>query len=142
MKRTRFPLLVGALMATIFVITGCTADGNGALTNQRLTTGQRAGQALSSDLGSAEPQLEPFDKAVEESKKQFEARLAQEKEPQLEPFDKALEESRKQIEARLAQEEEPQLEPFDRALEASRKQFDLKVAQEKERTESVFSLAK
>jgi hypothetical protein len=94
MKRISFPLLVGGLMTTIFIITGCTTAGDGALTSQRITTGQGAGQTLSRDFGemtgaesekvrqegSFEPQLEPFDKALEESKKQFEVRLAQEKE--------------------------------------------------------------
>ena len=142
MKRISFPLLVGGLMTSILIITGCTAAGDGALTSQRLTTVQGAGQTLSRDLGSSEPQLEPFDKALEESKKQFEVRVAQEREPQLEPFDKALEESKKQFEVRLAQEKEPQLEPFDRAFEDSKKQFALKLAQEKERMEGTFTVAK
>lgn len=80
MKRISFPLLVGGLMTTIFIITGCTAAGDGALTSQRITTGQGAGQTLSRDLGSSEPQLEPFDRALEDSKKQFDFKLAQEKE--------------------------------------------------------------
>jgi hypothetical protein len=116
MKRISFPLLVGGLMTTIFIITGCTTAGDGALTSQRITTGQGAGQTLSRDLGSSEPQLEPFDRALEESKRQFEVRVAQEK--------------------------EPQLEPFDRAFEDSKKQFDLKLAQEKERMEGAFTVAK
>jgi hypothetical protein len=80
MKRMSFPLLVGGLMTTIFIITGCTTAGDRALTSQRITTGQGAGQSLSRDLGSSEPQLEPFDRALEDSKKQFDLRLAQEKE--------------------------------------------------------------
>ena len=116
MKRINFPLLVAGLMTAIFIITGCTTDRDGVLTSQRLTAGRGAGQSLSSDFGSAEPQLEPFDKALEESKKQ--------------------------VEVRLAQEQEPQLEPFDKALEDSKKQFNLKLAEEKERTERVLSLAK
>jgi hypothetical protein len=116
MKRISFPLLVGGLMTSILIIMGCTAAGDGALTSQRLTTGQGAGQTLSRDFGSVEPQLEPFDKALEESKKQFEVRLAQ--------------------------ENEPQLEPFDRAFEDSKEQFDLKLAQEKERMEGAFTVAK
>lgn len=80
MKRISFPLLVGGLMTTIFIITGCTTAGDGALTSQRITTGQGAGQTLSRDLGSSEPQLEPFDRAFEDSKKQFDLKLAQEKE--------------------------------------------------------------
>jgi hypothetical protein len=116
MKRISFPLLVGGLMTTIFIITGCTTAGDGALTSQRITTGQGAGQTLSRDLGSSEPQLEPFDRALEESKRQFEVRVAQEK--------------------------EPQLEPFDRAFEDSKKQFDLRLAQEKERMEGTFTVAK
>jgi len=116
MKRISFPLLVRGLMTTIFIITGCTAAGDGALTSQRITTGQGAGQTLSRDLESSEPQLEPFDRALEESKRQFEVRVAQEK--------------------------EPQLEPFDRAFEDSKKQFDLKLAQEKERMEGTFAVAK
>jgi hypothetical protein len=116
MKRISFPLLVGGLMTTIFIITGCTTAGDGALTSQRITTGQGAGQTLSRDLGSSEPQLEPFDRALEESKRQFEVRVEQEK--------------------------EPQLEPFDRAFEDSKKQFDLRLAQEKERMEGTFTVAK
>jgi hypothetical protein len=116
MKRINFLLLVVGLMGSIFVITGCTANRDGFLTSEQLLTGQEAGQTLSSGSGSAEPQLEPFDKALEESKKQVEVRLAQAKEPQLEPFDKALEESTKQS--------------------------NLKLAQEKEWTERVYSLAK
>jgi len=103
MKRISFPLLVGGLMTSILIITGCTTAGDGALTSQRLTTGQGAGQTLSRDFGSVQPQLEPFDKALEESKKQYEVRLAQEKEPQLEPFDRALEDSKKQFDLKLAQ---------------------------------------
>ena len=141
MKRISFPLLVGVLMTSIF-ITGCSTARDSALTSQQLTTGRGADQTLSSDFGSVEPQLEPFDRALEESRKQFEMRLAQESEPQLEPFDRALEESRKQFEARLAQESEPQLEPFDRAFEESKKEFDLKLAQEKEKIEGAFTLAK
>jgi hypothetical protein len=80
MKRISFPLLVGGLMTTVFIITGCTTAGDGALTSQRITTGQGAGQTLSRDLGSSEPQLEPFDRAFEDSKKQFDLKLAQEKE--------------------------------------------------------------
>jgi hypothetical protein len=80
MKRISFPLLVGGLMTTIFIITGCTTAGDGALTSQRITTGQGAGQTLSRDLGSSEPQLESFDRAFEDSKKQFDLKLAQEKE--------------------------------------------------------------
>jgi hypothetical protein len=80
MKRISFPLLVRGLMTTIFIITGCTAAGDGALTSQRITTGQGAGQTLSRDLESSEPQLEPFDRAFEDSKKQFDLKLAQEKE--------------------------------------------------------------
>jgi hypothetical protein len=116
MKRISFPLLVGGLMTSILIITGCTAAGDGALTSQRLTTGQGADQTLSRDLGGFEPQLEPFDKALEESKRQ--------------------------VEVRVAQEKEPQLEPFDRAFEDSKKQFDLKLAQEKERMEGTFTVAK
>jgi hypothetical protein len=62
MKRTRFTLLVGGLMATIFVITGCTTDRDGFLTSEQLLTGQGPDQALSSDFGSAVGQLEPFDR--------------------------------------------------------------------------------
>jgi hypothetical protein len=62
MKRARFTLLVGGLMATIFVITGCTTDRDGFLTSEQLLTGQGPGQALSRDSGSAVAQLEPFDK--------------------------------------------------------------------------------
>lgn len=116
MKRISFPLLVGGLMTTIFIITGCTTAGDGALTSQRITTGQGAGQTLSRDLGNSEPQLESFDSALEESKRQ--------------------------IEVRVAQEKEPQLESFDRAFEDSKKQFDLKLAQEKERMEGTFTVAK
>jgi hypothetical protein len=67
-------------MTTIFIITGCTTAGDGVLTSQRITTGQGAGQTLSRDLGSSEPQLESFDRAFEDSKKQFDLKLAQEKE--------------------------------------------------------------
>jgi hypothetical protein len=117
MKRISFALLVGGLMTSILIITGCTTAGDGALTSQRITTGQGAGQTfLSRDLGSSEPQLESFDRALEESKRQFEVRAAQEK--------------------------EPQLESFDRAFEDSKKQFDLKLAQEKERMEGTFTVAK
>ena len=80
MKRTRFPLLVGALMATIFVITGCSTGGDGFLTSEQLLTGQGADQTLSRDFGSAEPQLEPFDRALEDSRKEFDLKVAQEKE--------------------------------------------------------------
>jgi hypothetical protein len=106
MKRINFLLLVVGLMGSIFVITGCTANRDGFLTSEQLLTGQEAGQTLSSGFGSAEPQLEPFDKALEESKKQINVRLVQEQEPQLEACDKALEESKKQVEVRLAQDEE------------------------------------
>jgi len=80
MKRISFPLLVGGLITSIFIIKGCTTAGDGALTSQRLTTGPGAGQTLSSDFGSVEPQLEPFDRALEESKKQAQVRLAQDEE--------------------------------------------------------------
>jgi len=74
MKRTRFTLLVGGLMVTIFFITGCTIGGDGFLTSEQLLTGQGADQTLSRDFGRAEPQLAPqllpFDKE----------KLAQEKE--------------------------------------------------------------
>ena len=63
-------------------------------------------------------------------------------EPQLEPFDQALEESRQEFDLKLAQEKEPQLEPFDRALEESKKQFDLRLAEEKERVDRISSLAR
>lgn len=135
MKRTDFLLLLaGVLMTSIFVITGCTANRDGFLTAEQLLTGQQADQVF----GSAEPQLEPFDKALEESKEQVEARLAQEKRLQLEPFDRAVEESREQL--KLAKEKGPQLEPFDKAVEESREQF--KVAQEKEWETRTYSLVK
>ena len=80
MKRIIFPLLVGGLMTSMLIMTGCTTAGDGALTSQRLMTGQGAGQTLSSGFGSVEPQLEPFDKALEESRKQIDLKLAQAKE--------------------------------------------------------------
>jgi len=80
MKRTRFTLLVGGLMATIFVITGCTTNRDGFLTSEQLLTGQEMDQALSSDFGSAEPQLERFDRALEDSREQSDLKLAQEQE--------------------------------------------------------------
>jgi len=142
MKRINFLLLAVGLMASIFVITGCTTNRDGFLTSEQLLTGQEAGQTLSSGFGSAEPQLEAFDKALEESRKQVEVRLAQEQEPQLEAFDKALEESKKQINVRLVQEQEPQLEAFDKALEESKKQVEVRLAQDEERMDWAFTLAK
>jgi len=105
MKRTNFLLLVAGLMASIFVMTGCTANRDGFLTTEQLLTGEGPDPAISNNVRSAEPQLEPFDRALEESRKQVEVKLAQEKEPQLEPFDKALEDSREQCALMLAEKE-------------------------------------
>jgi hypothetical protein len=38
-------------MTGMLIMTGCTTAGDGALTSQRLMTGQGAGQTLSSGLG-------------------------------------------------------------------------------------------
>jgi hypothetical protein len=73
MKRTRFILFVGGLMAAIFVIMGCTTDRDRFLTTEQLLTGEGPGQTLSSDFGSAEPQFKSFDKNDKE-------KLAEEKE--------------------------------------------------------------
>ena len=159
MKRSGILLLVGGLMTGVFSITAYTTAGAGALTSQLPTISQGGGfenQPLLGDFremtGSEsekvrheeriEPQLEPFDKACEESIKEFYLRLAQEKEPQLEPFDKACEESIKEFYLRLAQEKEPQLEPFDKAREESVKEFYLRLAQERQRVDWEFTLAK
>ena len=80
MKKINFLLLVAGLMASIFVLTGCTTGGDGFLTSEQLLTGQGADQTLSRDFGSAEPQLEPFDRALEDSRKAFDLKVAQEKE--------------------------------------------------------------
>jgi len=159
MKRSGILLLVGGLMTGVFSITAYTTAGAGALTSQLPTISQGGGfenQPLLGDFREMtssesekvrheeriEPQLEPFDKACEESIKEFYLRLAQEKEPQLEPFDKACEESIKEFYLRLAQEKEPQLEPFDKAREESVKEFYLRLAQERQRVDWEFTLAK
>lgn len=121
MKRSGILLLVGGFMTGIFSITACTAAAGGASANQRLVISQEASvenQALPVDLKemtgtgyenakhqeAIEPQLEPFDKACEESIEEFYLRLAREQEPQLEPFDKASEESLREFYLRLARE--------------------------------------
>jgi len=121
MKRLGFLLLlVGGLMTGIFSITACATTGGGSSTSQQLGISEEGGfenQALLGDSREVtgpesekmrheeriEPQLEPFDKACEESVREFYLRLAQEKEPQLEPFDKACEESIREFYLRLAQ---------------------------------------
>ena len=80
MKKINFLLLIAGLMASIFVLTGCTTGGDGFLTSEQLLTGQEADQTFSRDFASGEPQLEPFDKALEDSKKAFDLKLAQEEE--------------------------------------------------------------
>ena len=80
MKKINFLLLVAGLMTSIFVITGCSTGGDGFLTSEQLLTGQGADQTLSRDFGSAGPQLEPFDRALEDSRKEFDLKVAQEKE--------------------------------------------------------------
>jgi hypothetical protein len=159
MKRSGILLLVGGLMTGVFSITAYTTAGAGALTSQLPTISQGGGFANQPLLGDfremtgsesenvrheerIDPQLEPFDKACEESIREFYLRLAQEKEPQLEPFDKACEESIRESYLRLTQEKEPQLEPVDKACEESIKEFYLKVAQERQRVDSEFTLAK
>jgi len=94
MKRLGFLLLVGGLMTGVFSITAYTTAGTGALTSKLPTISQGGGfenQALLGDSREVtgpesekvrheeriEPQLEPFDKASEESIKEFHLRLAQ-----------------------------------------------------------------
>jgi hypothetical protein len=96
MKRLGILLLVGGLMTGVFSIMGCTTAGGGASTSQLLTTSQEGGsgnQALLGDFREVtgpesekvrhqeriELQLEPFDKAFEESIKEFHLKLVQER---------------------------------------------------------------
>ncbi len=120
MKRLRILLLVGGVMTAVFSITAFTGARGGSSTTQPLVISQEGGSQKEASLGDfrevtglksekvrheegIEPQLEPFDKANEESVNEFYLRLAQEKEPQLESFDKACEESVKEFYLRLAQ---------------------------------------
>ena len=77
MKRTNFLLLVAGLMASIFVMTGCTANRDGFLTTEQLLTGEGPDPAISNNVRSAEPQLEPFDRALEDSREQCAMMLAE-----------------------------------------------------------------
>lgn len=97
MKGLGVLLLVGGFITGVFFITECATAGGGVLASQLLATIQGGGsmnQTLFGDLEEVkstkperlrheeekEPRLEPFDKACEESIKEFYLRLAQEKE--------------------------------------------------------------
>ena len=133
MKRYGILLLVGGLMTVVFSITAYAAAGGGSSTGQLLTTSQEGGFQNQSLLGDFKEM-----RASESEKAGHEERI----EPQLEPFDKACEESVKEFYLRLAQEKEPQLEPFDKACEESVKEFYLRLAQERGRIDREFTLVK
>jgi len=96
MKRSGILLWVGGLITGLFSITAYTAAGEGSLTTQLLTINQEGGfenqplwRGFRETRGPEsekvrheeriEPQLEPFDKACEESVKEFYLRFAQER---------------------------------------------------------------
>ena len=133
MKRSGILLLVGGLITGFLSITAYAAAGGGSLTSQLLTIRQEGGfenqPSWSGFRGTRGPNPE---------KMRYEERI----EPQLEAFDKACEESVKEYYLRLAQEKEPQLEEFDKACEESVKEFYLRLARERGRIDSEFTLVK
>lgn len=133
MKGLGVLLLVGGFITGVFFITECATAGGGVLASQLLATRQGGGLTNQTLFGDFEEV---------KSTKPERLRHEEEKEPQLELFDKACEESIKEFYLRLAREKELQLEPFDKAFEESRKGYELRLAQEKEKIDKKFTLAK